>query len=165
MKEQTRIRNAETEDEKAVAHLALVNRMFASDEIDGLIGAFRGAVTGDLDGHQWFVVTDEDDEVVAAAYVAPEPFADRLWNLYFIAVQPSQQGTGIGTRLLQHVTDLLRDRGASEARILLVETSSTDQYEATRAFYDARGFDREARIRGFYGTGDDKIVFWKSLSA
>jgi ribosomal protein S18 acetylase RimI-like enzyme len=138
--------------------------MFAVDEIDGLVDAFRGAVAGELDGHQWFVATDQDDHVVAAAYVAPEPFADRLWNLYFIAVHPSQHGAGIGTALIEHVTDLLRARGEGEARVLLVETSSTDQYEATRAFYDARGFDREARIRDFYGPGDHKVVFWKSLT-
>ena len=55
-------------------------------------------------------------------------------------------------------------KGEVEARVLLVETSSTDQYEATRAFYEARGFDREALIREFYGPGDDKVVFWKAMA-
>ena len=43
--------------------------------------------------------------------------------------------------------------------MLLVETSSTDDYEAARRFYDRAGFDREARVREFYGPRDDKIVF------
>lgn len=164
MHKHAQIRSATTEDETAVADLGLINEMFAVDEIDGLIDAFRGALAGDLEGHQWFVSADENQRVVAAAYVAPEPFADRLWNLYFIAVHPPAHGTGIGTALVEHVTTFLRDQGESRARILLVETSSTDRYAATRAFYDARGFDREAQIRDFYGPGDHKVVFWKSLS-
>jgi ribosomal protein S18 acetylase RimI-like enzyme len=163
LQNQTYIRRANKNDQAAVADLAVVNGMFAIDEVEGLTDAFRSAFNGDLDGHQWFVATTQDD-VVAAAYLAPEPFADRLWNLYFIAVHPSQHGAGIGTALIAHLENVLRDKGEAEARVLLVETSSTDQYGATRAFYMARGFDREAQIREFYGPGDHKVVFWKAIA-
>ncbi|MCR9163896.1 MAG: hypothetical protein ACE37F_22405 [Nannocystaceae bacterium] len=46
------------------------------------------------------------------------------------------------------------------ARTLIVETSSTEQYASTRAFYASRGFAEEARIRQFYGPTDDKVVAW-----
>lgn len=164
MHDQTHIRRADSRDQAAVADLAVINNMFAVDELEGLTDAFSSALSGELDGHQWFVATTQGGEVVAAAYLAPEPFADRLWNLYFIAVHPSQHGAGIGTALLKHLENLLRDTGVTEARVLIVETSSTAQYEATRAFYGARGFDREAQIREFYGPGDHKVVFWKSLA-
>lgn len=164
MQTQAHIRRADRRDQTAVADLAVMNSMFAVDELDGLTDVFIGAVTGELDGHQWFVATAHDGEVVAAAYLAPEPFADRLWNLYFIAVHPSQHGAGIGSALLAYLEDMLRDRGEAEARVLIVETSSTGQYDATRAFYEARGFDREAQIREFYGPGDHKVVFWKALA-
>ena len=49
--------------------------------------------------------------------------------------------------------------------MLIVETSSTAQYIGARRFYQARGFIEEARIRDFYGPGDDKVVFWKALTA
>ena len=164
MQNQTYIRTADSHDQAAVADLAVINNMFAVDDLEGLTDAFRGAVNGELDGHQWFVATTQDGDVVAAAYLAPEPFADRLWNLYFIAVHPSQHGSGTGTALIAHLEGLLRARGEAEARVLIVETSSTGQYEATRAFYTARGFDREAQIREFYGPGDHKVVFWKALA-
>ncbi len=164
MHKQLQIRRANGNDEAAVADLAVINNMFAVDEVDGLTDAFRSAIDGRLDGHEWFVATGQNGDVVAAAYLAPEPFADRLWNLYFIAVHPSQHGSGVGTALLEHLEELLRTKGEVAARVLLVETSSTDQYEATRAFYEARGFDREAQIREFYGPGDDKVVFWKAVA-
>ena len=159
------IRPATAQDEAAVMELALVNDMFGPDELEGLRSAFRSATSGEEDGHQWHVVVDSDDRVTAAAYVAPEPFADRLWNLYFLAVSPAAHGRGTASRLIGYVEQLLRAAGSEAARVLIVETSSTEQYAAARAFYRARGFDEEARIREYYGPGDHKVVYWKALTA
>jgi ribosomal protein S18 acetylase RimI-like enzyme len=57
---------------------------------------------------------------------------------------------------------LLAKRGE---RILLVETSGLESFEYVRAFYRRSGYNEEARIREFYKTGDDKIIFRKALSA
>lgn len=62
-----------------------------------------------------------------------------------------------------HVQQPPRAGGEDVARVLLVETSSTDRYARPRDFYRARGFDKEATIREIYGTGDDKVVFRKKL--
>ncbi len=84
-----------------------------------------------------------------------------MWNLYFIGVQPARQGAGYGTALLAAVEDDLRARAA---RLLLVETSGVEGFELTRKFYRKHGYDEEARIRDYYGPGDDKVVFWKTLT-
>ncbi len=84
-----------------------------------------------------------------------------MWKLYFLGVQPGQQGRGIGRALVAHVEEELREQGE---RVLIIETSGVDDYEATRTFYRSRGYDEEARIREFYGPGDDKVVFWKALT-
>ena len=47
--------------------------------------------------------------------------------------------------------------------MLLVETSSTADFAATREFYLRRGFREEARITGFWAEGDDKVIYWKAL--
>ncbi|MGL5811284.1 MAG: GNAT family N-acetyltransferase [Nocardioides sp.] len=146
-----------------MAQLAVANNMFGVDEVDDLAAMFRSAVNGELPDHQWWMSVQTDGTVIAAAYVAPEPFADRLWNLYFIAVSPNAHGAGTGTQLIEHVERQLRSAGERKARVLIVETSSTDQYNGAREFYRARGFEEEARIRDFYGPGDDKVVFWKAL--
>ncbi|MBA2560528.1 MAG: GNAT family N-acetyltransferase [Propionibacteriales bacterium] len=158
------IRRAVENDETSVKELAVVNNMFGVDELDDFVTMFRGALNGELEGHQWYVMVDPDNRVVAAAYVAPEPFADRLWNLSFLAVDPGRHGRGAGSRLIEHVEGLLRDAGEGAARVLIVETSSTDEYANAREFYRARGFDEEARIRDFYGPGDSKVVFWKAMT-
>jgi len=48
-------------------------------------------------------------------------------------------------------------------RVLLVETSGTDDFVRTRSFYEQIGYETEARIRDYYDAGDDKIVFRKAL--
>jgi ribosomal protein S18 acetylase RimI-like enzyme len=148
-----------------MTELAVANDMFGVDEVGDLAAVFTSAVGGDLPDHQWWMSVRPDGTVVAAAYVAPEPFADRLWNLYFLAVTPTEHGGGAGTGLVEHVERHLRSAGEHKARVLIVETSSTEQYAGARAFYRARGFDEEARVRDFYGPGDDKVIFWKALVA
>lgn len=158
MKPAVSIRPARADDIPRVEAIAVAAKMFGAEEV-GFIGE-RFAAGGD--GAHW-LVAERDAVIVGAAYYAPEPFADRMWNLYFIAVDPAAHGQGIGRGLMAVVESALRDAGPSVARTLVVETSSTAQYAGTRAFYRRIGYDEEARIRQFYGPEDDKIVFWKSL--
>ena len=139
------------------------NEMFAPNDMASFDETLRGYLDGSLDQHRWIVAQDPAGRVAGAAYYAPEPFADRVWNLYFLAVHPERHRSGIGTTLVAHIQQVLCKAGEQVARVLIVETSSTSGYKAARRFYDREGFDQEARIREFYGPGDDKIVFWKLL--
>ena len=62
--------------------------------------------------------------------------------------------------MLRGVEEDLRARGQ---RLLLVETSSTPQYDRTRAFYDKLGYEEEARVRDYWEAGDDLVLFRKAL--
>jgi ribosomal protein S18 acetylase RimI-like enzyme len=107
----------------------------------------------------WF--TDYAHEPVGMAYVAPERMTEGTWNLYLIAVHPHHQKQGRGKSILRHVEQVLKERGE---RILLVETSGTEDFEYVREFYRKNGYKEEARIREFYTAGVDKIVFRKALN-
>lgn len=158
------IRPATPNDLDRIKEIAVAAAMFTTEEAEFFDEMVNGALDGSLEDHQWLVVETSDGEVVSAAQFAPEPFADRMWNLSFIAVDPAHQGAGIGSAVMAHVeADLIR-RGTAHARTLVVETSSTDQYARTRSFYAGIGYDEEARIREFYGPGDHKVVFWKQIN-
>jgi len=158
------IRTAIPADLERIKAIAVASEMFTVEEVGFFDEILAGFFDRSMQGHQWLVAEDHSG-IVAAAHYAPEPFSDRMWNLYFIAVDPGTQGKGIGALIESHVEDTLRSLGEAEARVLIVETSSTQQYARTRDFYAKIGFDEEAQIRQFYGPGDDKIVFWKSLVA
>ncbi|MEM7287753.1 MAG: N-acetyltransferase [Actinomycetota bacterium] len=158
------VRAARPADTDPIKQLALDNHMFEPDELGDFDEMLAGFFDGSLDGHQWIVAGADDGRPIAgAAYYAPEPFADRMWNLYFIATAPDHHGSGTGSALLTHVEGSLRAMGETVARTLIVDTSSVDDYEQARSFYEARGFVEEARVRDFYGPGDHKVTFWKLL--
>ena len=99
-----------------------------------------------------------EDELVAYACYGPTPATDRTWDLYWIAVHPTAQGTGGGTHLLSEVERRLKEH---DARMLVVETSSRPEYDATRGFYRARGYAEAARLRAFYAPDDDRVILTK----
>jgi GNAT superfamily N-acetyltransferase len=100
-------------------------------------------------------------ELLGYACYGPTPGTDCTHDLYWIAVHPRAQGAGAGTRLLDEVERRLRNVGA---RLLVVETSGRDEYQATRGFYAAREYAVSARVRDFYAPGDDRIIFTKRLT-
>lgn len=112
-------------------------------------------------GHQ--CVTFEDQgAMLGFAYFAPAAMTDRTWYLYWIAVSKQTQAKGVGSQLLKHVEETVRQAGG---RILIIETSSLPHYDLTRRFYLKHGYDQEARLRDFYADGDDLIAFRKRLGA
>jgi ribosomal protein S18 acetylase RimI-like enzyme len=159
------IRPALPADINAIKTIAVATEMFGPEDIGFVDDVVTGAWDGALVDHHWLVSEDDVGNVVGAAYYAPEPFSDRMWNVYFIAVTPTCQGSGIGGDLIDHIDYKLRRRGPADAQVLIVETSSTDQYSRTREFYPKHGFVEEARIRRFYGPADHKVIFWKPLTA
>lgn|GEM_PF-170521 len=159
------IPSAELSDAAAIKSIAVDAKMFTDEEVGFFDEMLAGFDDGSMEGHEWLVAENERGAVVAAANYAPEPFAHRVWNIYFIAVSPAAQGQGLGSSLVRHIEEDLRSRGEEIARVLVVETSSTDQYSRTRDFYRGLDYAEEARIRQFYGPDDDKIVFWKLLAS
>lgn len=156
------IRTATAGDIDSIKEIAVDANMFEPNAVGFFDDMITGFLNGTMEDNHW-LVAERDGRVIGGAYYAPEPFADRIWNLYFIAVAPAHHGNGTGGALLTEVERQLRSRGDDTARVLIVETSSTDQYARTRDFYGHHGYYEEARIRQFYGPDDDKIVFWKSL--
>jgi ribosomal protein S18 acetylase RimI-like enzyme len=158
------VRAASARDIPSIRELTRASGMFAPDDLAALEAMLRDQVGTSGSDHRWFVAQLAPAGFCGAAYVAREPFADRVWNLYFLAVAPRHQRSGVGAALLAQVVDGLVRDGDSVARVLLVETSSTDDFAAARAFYAREGFDREALIREYYGPDDHKIVYWLSLA-
>jgi ribosomal protein S18 acetylase RimI-like enzyme len=131
------------------AEVAVAVELYESSDPDyAFVGAFQGeAATQTLVGY---------------ACYGPTPGTDRGYDLYWIAVDPSRQGTGIGAALLQ---DVERRVIADNARLMLIETSSRDAYTPTRRFYVRHGYAEVARVANYYARGDDRIVYTKRFQA
>ncbi|HET7433746.1 MAG TPA: N-acetyltransferase [Thermoanaerobaculia bacterium] len=90
----------------------------------------------------------------------PTPMTVGVYDLYWIAVDPRQQGQGFGQLLLRFVENEVKRQSG---RMLLIETSSKQSYAPTVRFYQQAGYQEISRIKDFYRIEDDKVVFCKHL--
>jgi ribosomal protein S18 acetylase RimI-like enzyme len=149
------IRPMTDSDQSTVKAIAVSTGMFADSE-------WQGPDLGSLQNdHHWVVATNESGEILGSAYFGPEMVSDLLWNTYFLAVRKEMHGQGVGKFIMQYIEKLGIQSGI---RTLIVETSNQESYARARGFYLSLGYVREAEIRNYYGEGDNKIVFWKSIS-
>ena len=151
------VRPVRRDDLPALKRVIDANQLFPSELLDDMIAPYLGG--GDT-GEFW--LTAEGDGPVAVGYCAPERMTDGTWNMLLIAVDPARHGEGIGAAMMANVEQRLVEQGQ---RVLLVETSGLPEFERTRGFYRFIGYDEEARIRDYYQSGEDKVVFRKALMA
>lgn len=151
------IRELHTSDLPAVKKIIDENQMFPSEYLDEMTQDYFAQQAEEF----WFVSENELGNINAVAYCAPERMTEGTWNLLLIAVSKSEQGSGVGTHLMSFVENKLTQ---IDARVLLVETSGLPDYELTRKFYPKVGYKQVAVIPEYYDKGDDKVVFWKSLT-
>jgi len=133
--------------------------LFREEEVATAVELLDESLAGD-DDYQ-FVGAFADDQLIGYACWGPTPGTEATYDLYWIVVDRERQGTGIGSQLLGAVEQRLTTH---DARLIVVETSSRDDYQPTRAFYEARGYTRAATIPGYYAPGDDLVVFTKDLT-
>lgn len=88
------------------------------------------------------------------------PCTEGTWDLYWITVDPALHGAGVGSTILEEVERRIRDR----ARLLVVETGGRSAYDATRAFYLAKGYVVAATIPDLYAPGDAQVILTKRFT-
>ncbi len=154
------IRSVTRPDTAAVVALTVASELFTPEESGVVETMLKEYFTGrDAEGHTC-VVDEVDGDLLAVAYYQPVTATDRTWELTMIGVRQDRHRQGRGAELLQHVEDDLRSR---DQRLLVIETSALPAFARARAFYLARGYDEEARVRDYFEAGDDMVMFRKAL--
>jgi ribosomal protein S18 acetylase RimI-like enzyme len=112
-----------------------------------------------------FVFADmpgRSDRLLGYTCFGPIPATVSSYDLYWIAVSPSQQRLGLGGQLLRESERVARQRKATQ---MFVDTSGREGYAPTRAFYERMGYSVAANIADFYAPGDDKVIYTRRLVA
>ncbi|MEM9049916.1 MAG: GNAT family N-acetyltransferase [Pseudomonadota bacterium] len=145
------IRTARPDDTPALGAIAEAAGLFPADLLAPMIApAFA-------DAPDLWMVAEEAGAPVGLAFARPEPMTDRVWNLLALAVAPAARGAGLAGALIARI------EAASEARMMIVETTQLPEQAAARALYEGKGYTEEGRVRGFYRVGEDKVIFRKVL--
>jgi len=147
-------------DREPILGLIRATGVFSADEV--AIAAELIDVVLDRAGQKDYeiAVYDEGDGPLGYTCIGPTPGTEGTFDLYWIAVDPSLHGRGIGRELDLHIERSVRER---KGRLIVAETSSTPRYDATRMFYQRRGYTELSRITDYYRPGDDLVVFGKYL--
>jgi ribosomal protein S18 acetylase RimI-like enzyme len=115
---------------------------------------------GAKSGYEFFFA-ERGGELVGYCTWGSVPLTQDSYDLYWIAVHPSAQGSGVGRRLMALAERAVGRRGGGR---LYIETSSRPAYARTRRFYRAARYRQAARLADFYAAGDHKIVFCKTIA-
>ena len=142
--------------------LAIVTAVgnFTPEEVETAMEVIDEGLAGSGRGDYFLNVLEEEGRVIGYECHGPTPLTDGTYDLYWIAVDPQSQGAGHGRALLSHAEEDVRRR---RGRLLLIETSSQESYNATKRFYERSGYPLVARIPDFYRRGDDKLIYAKYL--
>jgi len=154
-----RLRTLTAADRARIEEITRAVGRFRDDEIPVALEVFDAGVRKDADGSYYVLGAELDERLVGWICWGPTPCTLGTYDLYWMAVDPEIQGSGIGTALLAE----MERRLAAVARLIIIETAGRADYSATRAFYHARGYSPVAIIPDFYAPGDDQVVFVKKV--
>lgn len=115
---------------KDITHLKTVLDncdLFPSEYLDAMIEPY---LNGNIEKHYW-LTHEEESKLVAIAFCAPMELTDRTYNLYAIGIHNDFQRKGIGSKLINDIENKLKE---DKQRLLIVETSSTDNQKGARNF-------------------------------
>lgn len=133
--------------------------LFRDNETGVALEVFDAALSGSPDYAA--LAAEVDGRFAGWICWGPTPCTTGTFDLYWMAVDPAVQGSGIGSALLRE----MERRLTGVARLIVVETAGRPDYRPTRAFYEARGYRTAGIIPNFYDVGDDQVVYVKSLSS
>lgn len=159
---QVYLREMSAEDKEPLLAILRGTREFKASEVpvaEELLTSFlEQSLTSGY--HVWIAL--EKGKSVRRGYVCfgPTPLTEGTWDIYWIVVDSACRGAGIGTALLRHAEQEIQKAGG---RMILIETSSKDEYRSTHRFYAGMGYRRIGFIPDFYTPGDGKITLQKLL--
>jgi D-alanine-D-alanine ligase len=115
---------------------------------------------GEASGYLFLFAEDTSGQVVGYTCYGPVPATQSTYDLYWIAVHPESQRSGIGQELLARTEAAVVASGGID---FYIETSSRALYQPTQGFYARAGYRLAAEFPDFYAPGDGKLVYVKRL--
>ena len=150
------LRTVSRADRADIERMFRSNAIFGPHEVEVALEVFDASLKPDQSDYE-SVGIEHEGRVAGWICWGPTPCTAGTFDMYWIAVDPSVHGSGLGSILVAE----MERRLAGRARLVVVETGGRKEYDATRGFYLARGYRETARVPDFYAPGDDQVIFVK----
>lgn len=147
-------------DRDAVREIVAGSGFFSAAEVDIAVELVDERLAKGASSGYEFVFAERDGEVVG--YTCHGEIAGTVGShdLFWIAVRPDLRREGLGRLLLADAEERI---AAAGGRLVVVETSTREQYAPTRRFYERCGYATAAIIEDFYAPGDGKAIYVKRV--
>jgi len=147
-------------DREPLSELICATGFFNPEEVAVALELVDDRLAHGEASHYKFLVAEAGGQVAGYACWGPILGTQASADLYWIVVHPRDQGKGVGAALLAAAETGMAAAGRTR---VYVETSTRAQYDPTRRFYLACGYEVTAELADFYAPGDGKAVFLKVL--
>jgi ribosomal protein S18 acetylase RimI-like enzyme len=135
-------------------------QIFTTEEVDTIKELLDEYIAKGDASQYYFLSCRSEGQVVGFACYGPRPLTRGTFDLYWIGTSSGAQRRGVGAALIAQVERNVR---AIDGRLLVVETSSSQEYEPARHFYESHGYRRQAIVEDFYDEGDHLVLYSKRL--
>ncbi|MFN0020679.1 MAG: GNAT family N-acetyltransferase [Pirellulaceae bacterium] len=147
-------------DRAAVHRIIDSTGLFRPPEVDVAVELVEERLAKGVPSGYEFVFAEENGQVLGYACFGHNEMTVASYDLYWICVDKTLHGRGVGKQLLLAAEEQVRKLGGER---IYIETSTRPDYLATRGFYEKCGYHLEAQLAHYYAPGDGKAVFVKAL--
>ena len=154
------IRKLQAEDKDQLVLIIDGTMSFTYEEKKVAVELIDEAIKSQTQEYYNFYVCETDSKIVGYYCIGKRALTDGVFDIYWIVVDSTLQNKGIGKQLLEHAENFAKD---NNGRWVLAETSSKDNYNATRNFYFRNDYSIVSQIKDFYTLNDNLIVFGKYI--
>jgi D-alanine-D-alanine ligase len=146
------------EDCEVVREIVEATGLFRAGEIDVAVELVEARLErGAASGYE-FAFAEQKGDCVGYICYGKNTVTVSSFDVYWIAVEPSKQGQGIGKLLLEEAERKIAAAGGTR---IYIETSHRSDYQATRGFYERCGYELVSVLDDFYAPGDSKATYLK----
>jgi ribosomal protein S18 acetylase RimI-like enzyme len=152
------IRSLIADDRAPIEQMVRATGVFMEEEVTVALELVDHALNKPGQDDYIFFVHEAKGKTLGYACIGKTPMTDATWDLYWIVVDPTAHGQGIGQALTLKTEEYVT---AHSGRLIVIETSSKPSYDRTRKFYVDAGYVQLAEIANYYRANDSLVVFGK----
>jgi ribosomal protein S18 acetylase RimI-like enzyme len=146
-------------DVQKIKALLCTTGVFTPIEIDIAIELAEDTLSG-KDASYQFILARNNETLLAYTCFGEIPLTNKRYDLYWIAVNKTNQNNGIGRQVLEKTEAKIKALGGE---IVYIETSGSFEYINTQNFYLKQGYQLIATLTDFYADNNDKLIYEKRL--
>ena len=137
-------------------------KQFSDEDVHCVADLWKESIQSGTDPDRYhFIIAKTEKQILGFACYGHRPLTEGTYDFYWLGVDPSFQKRGIGKALIERVENEVRNK---KGYLLIIETSSMEDFSSTRAIYVSIGYQLVAQIPDFYKPGDGLVIFTKKLS-